>query len=74
MSNPRGHNFTVGYIPLSALTSAEQERYLKEVAEKSRRFPHAWRGNAARAGLRARIVRERKPTNPTTPGGTRRRS
>ena len=56
-----------GYVPLSALTPAEQARYRRELSAKELAYPHlfstAAKGNAARAGLRARILSERGHTN-----------
>jgi hypothetical protein len=49
------------YIPISALTDDEKQRYFDEVARKSKLYPYVFKGEAARAGIRARLVRERTP-------------
>jgi hypothetical protein len=52
-----------GYVPESALTPAELARYRRELRVKRARYPHLFKGEAAAAGLRARILSQRGTIN-----------
>lgn len=47
------------YVPVSALTPEEYARYVRTLERKRKLYPHLFKGEAAAAGLRARILRER---------------
>jgi hypothetical protein len=66
MTGERGSKFH--YIPLSALTPQEQERYF-EITKNRRHRIHT----SYLIGVRQQIIDDRPNPNPTTPGGVRKR-
>jgi hypothetical protein len=64
----RGSGFRNWYIPLSALTPQEQERYFRMTKNRSHRCRTSYL-----VEIRQQIIDERPNPNPTTPGGVRKR-